>query len=62
MEEWQEQDHFKDQNITLILGKNQVTGVARGISTSGALLVDIEDEGKTVRKEFFGGEISVRGA
>lgn len=60
--EWELSDHYKDQPIILLMGKNQISGIARGISSSGALIVDIEEDGKTVRKEFFGGEISVRPA
>lgn len=60
--EWVAHDHFKDQSITLLLGKNQLNGIARGISSSGALLADVEENGEVIRKEFFGGEISVRPA
>lgn len=60
IKEWEAHDHFKGQAITLLLGKSQLNGIARGIASSGALLVDVEENGEVIRKEFFGGEISVR--
>ena len=60
--EWEEHDHFRDKPIKLLMGQNQVTGVACGISGSGALIVETLELGQQVRKEYFGGEISVRSA
>ena len=58
--DWESHDHFRDRHIKLLLGQNAIKGTARGISHSGALLVDVETSDGKERREFFGGEISVR--
>lgn len=60
LDDWEAHDHFIGQPISLLIGKKELKGIARGISETGALLVDIDENGNTVRKSFFGGEISVR--
>ncbi|BDX05098.1 bifunctional biotin--[acetyl-CoA-carboxylase] ligase/biotin operon repressor BirA [Planctobacterium marinum] len=60
--EWEAHDHFRDKEILVINGKNQTSCVSRGISSSGALVVEVMEDGITKTKELFGGEISVRSA
>lgn len=60
--EWEAHDHFKDKEILVINGKNQTSCVSKGISASGALVVEVVEKGITETKELFGGEISVRSA
>lgn len=62
VEEWEDHDHFRDKSIFIVNGKNQYQCIARGISPTGALLVDVAEGDKIVRKELFGGEISVKTA
>lgn len=60
--DWEAHDHFRDSDIKLLIGQREINGIARGISDTGALLVDVNDDGKISRQSFFGGEISVRQA
>lgn len=60
VEEWESHDHFKDKQIVVLNGKNKTQCVSRGISATGALVVEIKEGEKSVMKELFGGEISVR--
>ncbi|CAM4299907.1 bifunctional biotin--[acetyl-CoA-carboxylase] ligase/biotin operon repressor BirA [Serratia silvae] len=55
---WRKLDNFIDRPVKLLIGEQQVFGIARGIDQQGALL--LEQEG--VIKPFIGGEISLRSA
>ncbi|TQI78333.1 BirA family biotin operon repressor/biotin-[acetyl-CoA-carboxylase] ligase [Serratia fonticola] len=55
---WRDLDNFIDRPVKLLIGEQQIFGVARGIDQQGALL--LEREG--VIKPFIGGEISLRSA
>jgi BirA family biotin operon repressor/biotin-[acetyl-CoA-carboxylase] ligase len=51
-------DNFIDRPVKLLIGEQQIFGIARGIDQQGALLLDQEG----VIKPFIGGEISLRSA
>ncbi|OCJ24105.1 bifunctional biotin--[acetyl-CoA-carboxylase] ligase/biotin operon repressor BirA [Serratia sp. 14-2641] len=55
---WRKLDNFIDRPVKLLIGEQQIFGIARGIDQQGALL--LEQEG--VIKPFIGGEISLRRA
>ncbi|MBC3215966.1 bifunctional biotin--[acetyl-CoA-carboxylase] ligase/biotin operon repressor BirA [Serratia fonticola] len=55
---WRQLDNFIDRPVKLLIGEQQIFGIARGIDQQGALL--LEQEG--VIKPFIGGEISLRSA
>ncbi|CQD44271.1 bifunctional biotin--[acetyl-CoA-carboxylase] ligase/biotin operon repressor BirA [Yersinia mollaretii] len=55
---WREMDNYLDRPVKLIIGNQEIYGVARGIDQQGALL--LEQDG--VIKPYIGGEISLRGA
>jgi BirA family biotin operon repressor/biotin-[acetyl-CoA-carboxylase] ligase len=55
---WRQLDNFIDRPVKLLIGEQQIFGVARGIDQQGALL--LEQDG--VIKPFIGGEISLRSA
>lgn len=55
---WRALDNFIDRPVKLLIGEQQIFGIARGIDQQGALL--LEQNG--VIKPFIGGEISLRGA
>lgn len=55
---WRLLDNFIDRPVKLLIGEQQIFGIARGIDQQGALL--LEQEG--VIKPFIGGEISLRSA
>lgn len=55
---WRGLDNFIDRPVKLLIGEQQVFGIARGIDQQGALL--LEQDG--VIKPFIGGEISLRSA
>ncbi|WP_323840731.1 bifunctional biotin--[acetyl-CoA-carboxylase] ligase/biotin operon repressor BirA [Photorhabdus africana] len=54
---WFELDNFMDRPVKLIIGSQEVYGVARGINQQGALLLDQNG----VITPYIGGEISLRG-
>ncbi|WP_145574843.1 bifunctional biotin--[acetyl-CoA-carboxylase] ligase/biotin operon repressor BirA [Yersinia mollaretii] len=54
---WREMDNYLDRPVKLIIGNQEIYGVARGIDQQGALL--LEQDG--VIKPYIGGEISLRG-
>lgn len=51
-------DNFIDRPVKLLIGEQQIFGIARGIDQQGALLLDQNG----VIKPFIGGEISLRSA
>ncbi|WP_159567721.1 bifunctional biotin--[acetyl-CoA-carboxylase] ligase/biotin operon repressor BirA [Budvicia diplopodorum] len=53
---WSRLDNFIDRPVKLLIGENQIHGIARGIDKQGALL--LEQDG--VVKPYIGGEISLR--
>lgn len=55
---WRKLDNFIDRPVKLLIGEQQIFGIARGIDQQGALL--LEQDG--VIKPFIGGEISLRSA
>ncbi|PQQ22562.1 bifunctional biotin--[acetyl-CoA-carboxylase] ligase/biotin operon repressor BirA [Photorhabdus hindustanensis] len=54
---WFELDNFMDRSVKLIIGSQEVYGIARGINQQGALLLDQNG----VITPYIGGEISLRG-
>ncbi|CAQ86312.1 MULTISPECIES: bifunctional biotin--[acetyl-CoA-carboxylase] ligase/biotin operon repressor BirA [Photorhabdus] len=54
---WFELDNFMDRPVKLIIGNQEVYGIAKGINQQGALLLD-QDGAIT---PYIGGEISLRG-
>ncbi|BET98555.1 bifunctional biotin--[acetyl-CoA-carboxylase] ligase/biotin operon repressor BirA [Xenorhabdus taiwanensis] len=54
---WFELDNFINRSVKLIIGDQEVHGIARGIDQQGALLLDING----VVTPYIGGEISLRG-
>ncbi|MBD1229422.1 bifunctional biotin--[acetyl-CoA-carboxylase] ligase/biotin operon repressor BirA [Xenorhabdus griffiniae] len=54
---WFELDNFINRSVKLIIGDQEVHGIARGIDQQGALLLDIDG----VITPYIGGEISLRG-
>ncbi|RAW81942.1 bifunctional biotin--[acetyl-CoA-carboxylase] ligase/biotin operon repressor BirA [Photorhabdus laumondii] len=54
---WFELDNFMDRPVKLIIGSQEVYGIARGINQQGALLLDQNG----VITPYIGGEISLRG-
>ena len=55
-EEWQESDVFRGEKVSLITPSSEISGLASGVSDSGALCLQIGSE----RHFFNGGEISLR--
>ncbi|AYZ31151.1 bifunctional biotin--[acetyl-CoA-carboxylase] ligase/biotin operon repressor BirA [Serratia sp. FDAARGOS_506] len=55
---WRALDNFIDRPVKLLIGERQIVGIARGIDSQGALL--LEQDGEI--KPFIGGEISLRSA
>ncbi|AWQ46019.1 bifunctional biotin--[acetyl-CoA-carboxylase] ligase/biotin operon repressor BirA [Serratia marcescens] len=55
---WRTLDNFIDRPVKLLIGERQIVGIARGIDSQGALL--LEQDGEI--KPFIGGEISLRSA
>lgn len=56
IDEWKKRDIYAGTEITLNMGNNRIEGIARGINTHGAILVEVDGQVKA----FYGGEISVR--
>ncbi|WP_371187076.1 bifunctional biotin--[acetyl-CoA-carboxylase] ligase/biotin operon repressor BirA [Thalassotalea maritima] len=56
LEEWQRQDYFYNQAITIYSGDKVTAGICRGINSSGALLLEVNGKLQPV----YGGEISLR--
>lgn len=54
---WREMDNYLDRPVKLIIGNQEIFGIARGIDQQGALL--LEQDGNV--KPYIGGEISLRG-
>ncbi|PJG61057.1 biotin--[acetyl-CoA-carboxylase] synthetase [Yersinia kristensenii] len=54
---WREMDNYLDRPVKLIIGNQEIFGIARGIDQQGALL--LEQNGNI--KSYIGGEISLRG-
>jgi BirA family biotin operon repressor/biotin-[acetyl-CoA-carboxylase] ligase len=53
---WQALDAYRDRAVALSAGQQCITGIARGVTAGGALLIDTPDG----RLSFSGGEISLR--
>lgn len=56
VQEWKNADLYRDKPIVLLVGKEKINGICRGINESGALLLETTSGIKT----FHGGEVSVR--
>ncbi|UJF19192.1 bifunctional biotin--[acetyl-CoA-carboxylase] ligase/biotin operon repressor BirA [Vibrio sp. SS-MA-C1-2] len=56
-EQWNQLDNFKGREVKIVMGHQEVFGIAQGINESGALLLETDDGVKS----FIGGEISLRG-
>ncbi|WP_340612088.1 bifunctional biotin--[acetyl-CoA-carboxylase] ligase/biotin operon repressor BirA [Xenorhabdus bharatensis] len=54
---WFKLDNFMNRPVKLIIGEQEVYGIARGIDQQGALLLDIDG----IVTPYIGGEISLRG-
>lgn len=61
-QEWQGLDAFAGQAVELVAGSKTISGVARGVSGNGALLLEqvAEGDGPGHISEYSGGEISLR--
>ncbi|GAA3718980.1 bifunctional biotin--[acetyl-CoA-carboxylase] ligase/biotin operon repressor BirA [Oceanisphaera sediminis] len=57
-EQWNRLDYFNGKAVRVLMGEQQIHGIARGIDAQGALLLELES-GEI--KRFLGGEISLRG-
>ena len=57
-EEWQGSDAFRGEQVRLVTPSVEISGIAAGVSDSGAICLEIGDE----RRYFNGGEISLRSA
>ncbi|MDX1269938.1 MAG: biotin--[acetyl-CoA-carboxylase] ligase, partial [Oceanisphaera sp.] len=57
-EQWNRLDYFNGKAVRVLMGEQQIHGIARGIDAQGALLLELPN-GETQR--FLGGEISLRG-
>ncbi|MFT4937779.1 MAG: BirA family biotin operon repressor/biotin-[acetyl-CoA-carboxylase] ligase [Paraglaciecola sp.] len=55
---WQSLDLYRDKEVRLIMGQKCMFGICRGIDASGALILETD----SVRRTYYGGEISVRPA
>lgn len=56
VDEWNQQDYFYNKSVKLITGKNEITGICRGINNQGALLLEMNGQIKPI----YGGEVSLR--
>lgn len=56
LDRWFELDCFLDKQVNLIIADNIKTGICRGITEQGALLLEVDQE----IKPYIGGEISMR--
>ncbi|TKI07054.1 bifunctional biotin--[acetyl-CoA-carboxylase] ligase/biotin operon repressor BirA [Martelella alba] len=54
---WQELDNYYNRPVKLLIGEHETIGIARGIDTQGALLLERDNE----IRPYLGGEISLRG-
>ncbi|MCC8367036.1 bifunctional biotin--[acetyl-CoA-carboxylase] ligase/biotin operon repressor BirA [Xenorhabdus sp. PB61.4] len=54
---WFKLDNFMNRPVKLIIGEQEIYGIARGIDQQGALLLDIDG----IVTPYIGGEISLRG-
>lgn len=57
-EQWNRLDYFNGKPVRVLMGEQEIHGIARGIDSQGALLLELEN-GKI--KRFLGGEVSLRG-
>jgi BirA family biotin operon repressor/biotin-[acetyl-CoA-carboxylase] ligase len=54
--EWRALDVYANQAVKLIIGKQTITGISRGIDANGAMLLETEQG----TRAYHGGEVSVR--
>ncbi len=55
-EHWQEFDICRNQSVSLQMGENKITGIARGVDSQGQLILDTAQG----RKIYASGEVSLR--
>ncbi len=55
-EEWQRYDAYAGQEVRLITGLREITGIAAGVSENGALILNHDGE----KRAYAGGEVSLR--
>jgi BirA family biotin operon repressor/biotin-[acetyl-CoA-carboxylase] ligase len=53
-QQWQQIDHFRNQPVEVITGQQRMTGIAKGVDDSGALILETEMGQKTLH----GGELA----
>ncbi|MGL4206840.1 MAG: bifunctional biotin--[acetyl-CoA-carboxylase] ligase/biotin operon repressor BirA [Aeromonadaceae bacterium] len=58
IERWNRMDLYRDGPVRLLLGEQEISGIARGIDGQGGLVLETE----TGLHTYVGGEISLRGA
>lgn len=56
IEPWQRRDHFAGRPVRLLMGEQEIRGIARGIDERGALCLETQ----TGMQLFWGGELSLR--
>jgi BirA family biotin operon repressor/biotin-[acetyl-CoA-carboxylase] ligase len=54
---WLESDAYANEPVTLLLMNHTVKGIARGVDSTGALMLEVDGE----MRQYSGGEISLRG-
>ena len=59
-DEWLRRDAFAGLPVKLIMVSREVEGVAKGVTDSGALCLELDGASGKELKEFSGGEISLR--
>jgi BirA family biotin operon repressor/biotin-[acetyl-CoA-carboxylase] ligase len=58
LSDWLSRDAYRDQPVTIQMAEQEINGIARGIDSQGALLVETQG----MLKKFYSGEISLRAA
>lgn len=56
MQDWLALDAFFGQRVSVLSGSRKTSGVARGVESNGALLLEVDG----VQQSFYGGELSLR--
>lgn len=60
-DKWEHLDAFKGREVKVSTGVKETLGIASGVDSSGALLLEVcDDDNNKVIKHFHGGEVSVR--
>ena len=56
VDQWNRLDHFAGRPVRLLMGEQEIRGIARGIDDRGALRLETEEG----TKFYLGGELSLR--